>query len=145
MARNTTVLDAEIDDVFGVFLDAAKYPAWIAGTKRLSRIESNWPDSGSAFWITFAGGMREDKTEVVDVRPPQRVVLRPHIRPFGVTRVVLELKRRGANTEVSFTETLEWPTQPRILRSIADRLLFVRNIEALRRLKRLVEQTSRDE
>lgn len=140
---NTTVVNVELDKVFEVLLDAAAYPSWVVGTKRLAWVEPEWPAPGSAFWVRFAGGVREDKTEVIEIRPPDHVVLRAHVRPFGVTRVVLELEQRGAGTEISLIETLEWPSKPRVLRSIANALLFMRNIQALRRLKRLAEGPSK--
>lgn len=138
MARNQTVVDAPRGEVFEILLDAATYPAWVAGTKRLARIEPEWPAQGSAFWIKFAGGAREDKTEIVEVSPPERVVLRPHVRPFGITRVVLELESRGTVTKISMHETMEWPT-PTLLQVVGDILLYFRNVQALRRLKRLAE------
>lgn len=143
MARNTTWIGVSVDELFEILLDAAAYPAWVVGSKRLAWVEREWPAPGSAFWIRFAAELREDKTEMLEIERPVRVVLRPHVRPFCVTRVVLDLEARGDATHVTFTETVQWPSQPRPARAIGDALLLLRNIESLRRLKLLAEGRSR--
>lgn len=57
----------------------------------LAWVHPEWPPPVFGFWIKFAGGIREDKTELLEIRAPGRIVLKPHVRPFAITKIVLEL------------------------------------------------------
>lgn len=139
MAENKTVVDVEPRKVFDIFLNPPMYPAWVAGPKRFVQADPEWPAPGSAFYFKLFGGAREDKTELLEIDEPRRLVLKAHVRPFGISRVVLELEPRGSGTQITMIETLEWPSGPAAVRRIADAIFYLRNIEALRRLKRIAE------
>jgi uncharacterized protein YndB with AHSA1/START domain len=140
LARNEIVVPVAPNDVFDTLMDAASYPAWVPGTKRLAHVDAEWPAPGSAFSFRLFGGLREDKTVLLEAERPRRVVLNAHVRPFMVTRVAIELEPRGpSSTLVRLVETVEWPSRPRLLAAAGDRFLRIRNVEALRRFARLVE------
>jgi hypothetical protein len=69
---------------------------------------------------------------------PRRIELRTIARPIGVARVVLSTESSGNRSLVTFFEEPEEGTRMYALRRFIDPFLHLRNIEALRRLERVV-------
>jgi uncharacterized protein YndB with AHSA1/START domain len=82
----------------------------------------------------------DDHTEVLDVVPPSRIELRAKTRPLGTARVVLLVQPRddGA-THLTMIEEAGDPLTRFVFNPLTHLLVWGRNVEALRRLKALIE------
>jgi uncharacterized protein YndB with AHSA1/START domain len=147
MARNEIVIDAPPSDVYETLLDAASYPKWVVGAKKLGGVDASWPRRGSRFYPKVGAGPVEmvDNTQLLEKQENRLVVLCVQLRPLatGVVRLALTAKARGRKTRVVMTEDatsgpLSWFKNP-----ITTATIVARNAVSLRRLRRLVA-SSRD-
>ena len=148
MARNRVHIDAAPEEVFAVLADPYRYPEWVLGASGVRDHDEGFPAVGSRFHHEVGSwplGV-SDHTEVVEVDPPHRIVLKAKARPLGTAMIAIDLEESAGGTELSLEE------QPgdRLTSLVAgnpliDTALRVRNAEGLARLKRLVEGTPEGE
>jgi len=142
MARNRVHIDAAPKDVFEVLSNPYCYPEWVVGASGVRDHDESFPAVGSRFHHkvgTWPLNVK-DHTEVVEVDPPRRIVLKAKARPLGTATIEIALAESAGGTEL----TLEERPGDRLTavvagNPLADTALRVRNAEALARLKRLVE------
>ena len=142
MARNSVHIDAPPARVFEVLSDPYCYPRWVVGASEVRESDPRFPAAGTRFHHRVGPGPLKvsDHTEVIDVDPPRRIALRAKARPLGTARIDLELSPvDGGTTLVMVERPADLLTKLAAGNPLADGLLRVRNAEALRRLKRLVE------
>ena len=77
-------------------------------------------------------------------RPPHRLVMHARARPLGTARVTMLLAERDGGTAVTMIEVAGDRLSRLALNRLTDPLVHLRNAEALRRLKRIVETGARD-
>ncbi|HEX5984752.1 MAG TPA: SDR family NAD(P)-dependent oxidoreductase [Solirubrobacterales bacterium] len=145
MARNRVHIDAPPDEVFAVLSDPDCYPGWVVGASEIREYDEGFPEVGSRFHHEVGPGPLNirDYSEVVEVDPPRRLVLKAKARPLGTATIELDLRERAGGTEVRMQEAPgDRLTSLVVGNPVADSALRVRNAEALARLKRLVEGTS---
>ena len=144
MARNAALIDASADTVFDVLTDPDDYPRWVVGASDIRDVDSDWPAAGTAFHHRVGLGplTLADRTTVLEIERPRRLVLQARARPAGTARITLQLEPSGAGTRVTLVEDPG---------DLLTRLVFTplvhladreRNAASLRRLKRLAEQRS---
>lgn len=144
MARNRVHIHAAPEEVFAVLSDPDRYPEWVVGAAGIRDQDEDFPAVGSRFRHrvgTLPIGLK-DHTEVLEVEPPRRLVLKANARPLGTARIELELEENEGGTELRMEEV----PGDRLTALVADNPVFdaalrVRNAEGLARLKRLVEGT----
>jgi NAD(P)-dependent dehydrogenase (short-subunit alcohol dehydrogenase family)/uncharacterized protein YndB with AHSA1/START domain len=145
MARNRVHIDASPEEVFAVLADPQRYPDWVVGAAGIRDEDAEFPAVGSRFHHKVGSwpvGIK-DYTEVMEVEPPQRIVLKAKARPLGTATIELDLHESAGGTEVAMEEVPgDRLTSLVVGNPVADTALRVRNAEALARLKRLVEGTS---
>jgi len=142
MSRNRVLVDAPPETVFAVLSDPRTYDGFVVGTKRIRRFEPTWPEVDSEFHHTLGVGpfILRDLTRVVEVDDPRRLVLRAQMRPFSVNLVAFTLRPSGEGTEVEVEENaIEGPAAV-VWNPVLDGVLWLRNQEMLRRLRRISEQ-----
>ncbi|MDQ4071056.1 MAG: SRPBCC family protein [Actinomycetota bacterium] len=142
MACNRTVIDAPARTVFAVLSDPRTYDEFVVGTKRIRRFEPPWPEVGSVFHHTLGVGplILRDLTCVAEVEDGHRLVLRAQMRPFAVNKVSFGLRPDGERTEVEVEEyAIEGPVAA-VWNPVLDGLMWLRNQEMLRRLKKVAER-----
>ncbi len=142
MATTTTQIAAPPERVFAVLSDPRSYEYWVVGSKEIRHWDPDFPAVGTSFHHTFLIGPVpvRDSTTVLEADPPRRLLLRARARPTGIAHVALDLEARDGGTEVSIRE---WPVEgiAKTLHSpLQDKLIQIRNVESLRRLKRLAER-----
>ena len=142
MATTTAHVAASPERVFAVLSDPRSYEYWVVGSKEIRHWDPDFPAKGTRFHHTFLIGPLpiRDSTSVLEVDPPRRLLLRARARPTGVAHVALDLEPRDGGTQVSITE---WPVEglaARLHNPLQDKLVQKRNVESLRRLKRLAER-----
>jgi uncharacterized protein YndB with AHSA1/START domain len=141
MATTTTHVAAPPERVFAVLSDPRTYEYWVVGSKEIRHWDPDFPALGTSFHHTFLIGPVpiRDTTTVLAVDPPRRLLLRARARPSGIAHVALDLEAKDGGTEVSITE---WPVEgiaAKLHNRVQDKLIQMRNVESLRRLKRLAE------
>jgi NAD(P)-dependent dehydrogenase (short-subunit alcohol dehydrogenase family)/uncharacterized protein YndB with AHSA1/START domain len=148
MARNRVHIDAAAQEVFAALADPYCYPKWVVGASGVRDRDDSFPEVGSRFHHEVATWPLsvKDHTEVIEVDPPHRIVLKAKARPLGTATIAIDLEERAGGTEL----TLEERPGDRLTSLVAsnpivDTALRVRNAEALARLKRLVEGTPEGE
>jgi NAD(P)-dependent dehydrogenase (short-subunit alcohol dehydrogenase family)/uncharacterized protein YndB with AHSA1/START domain len=144
MARNRVHIDATPEEVFAVLADPECYPEWVVGAAGLRDADAEFPAVGSRFHHKVGSwpvGLK-DHTEVMEVEPPHRLVLKAKARPLGTATIAIDLEKSAGGTELAMEEVPgDRLTSLVAGNPVADQALRVRNAEALSRLKRLVEGT----
>ncbi|HEX6153733.1 MAG TPA: SDR family NAD(P)-dependent oxidoreductase [Solirubrobacterales bacterium] len=145
MARNRVHIHAEPEAVFAVLSDPDCYPAWVVGADTIRDYDEEFPAVGSRFHHKVGPGPLNirDHSEVIEVDPPNRLVLKAKARPLGTATIEIDLRESAGGTEVRMQERPgDRLTSLFVGNPVADTALRLRNAEALTRLKRLVEGTS---
>jgi uncharacterized protein YndB with AHSA1/START domain len=141
-ARNVTHVGAPPERVFAVLAAAHTYEQWVVGAKRIRAADPGWPGLGTVFHHAVGIGPLtiRDHTQVIDVEPPRRLVLRTHARPLGTAVVRLTIEPEGTGSRVEMIEGPGSRLTRRLWTPLHDVLVRRRNDESLRRLKELVEE-----
>jgi uncharacterized protein YndB with AHSA1/START domain len=145
MATTRTQIAASPDEVFAALANPENYGDWVVGSGTIRDADPGWPRVGSRFHHRVGCGLLKvnDHTEVLEVEPPHRLVMHARARPLGTARVTIQLIKRAAGTDVTMIEVAGDRLSRLALNRLTDPLIHLRNVEALRRLKRIVE-TGRD-
>lgn len=142
MARNRVHIHASPEEVFAVLSDPRCYPEWVVGAAGIRDYDEEFPAIGSRFHHKVGSwpvGVK-DYTEVTEIDPPNRIVLKAKARPLGTAMIELDLRESAGGTEVRMEEVPgDRLTSLVVGNPVADTALRVRNAEALARLRRLVE------
>ena len=141
MTEHSTFVDAPPEDVFATLSDPGAYGEWVVGAERVWSADDHWPQVGATFEHTQGRWplRLRDTTSVLECRPGERLVLEARARPLLVARVEIELRPEEAGTRVVIRETATGGPARR-LRPVVDRLVWLRNVETLRRLSTIVER-----
>jgi uncharacterized protein YndB with AHSA1/START domain len=124
-----------------VLEDPYAYPKWVVGADKTLSADPTFPAAGTKFEVQVAGGAR-DKTEVREVVPPRKIVLDAAARWLGPARVTIELAAANGGTEVTMIEDPAGKLSPLRFAPLVQLAIKLRNVEALRRFRRLVESRS---
>ena len=130
-----------IERVFAVLADPRSYGDWVVGSDTIRDADPAWPAAGSRFHHRVGVGplKLDDHTEVLEVDPPSKLVLHARARPLGTAKVSLLLAPHGDATHVTMREEAGDPLSRLAINPLTDRLVHHRNVESLRRLKRIAE------
>jgi uncharacterized protein YndB with AHSA1/START domain len=140
-ARTTLPFRSPPEDVFAVLADGRRYADWVVGAKRVRAVDDSWPEPGSRFHHEVGVGPLtiKDSSTVVSMDPPRQVVLEVRAFPAGKARVTMTISPQDGGSEVLMEEvptggpakTIDsWPLR---------RLTMLRNVESLKRLRRVVD------
>ncbi|HEX8742245.1 MAG TPA: SRPBCC family protein [Thermoleophilaceae bacterium] len=142
MAENHAYIDAPPDAVYDVLADAPSYAHWVVGASEIRAVEGDWPEPGSKFHHTqgFFGVGLKDSTLSIAANRPRQLVIEVRFRPFMVGKVEFRLRPRGRGTHVTMVEYPIAGPIAKIRNPLIDRALWARNVETLRRLRKLAEQ-----
>jgi uncharacterized protein YndB with AHSA1/START domain len=145
MSSVSRVMRATPDQVWEVLADGWLYPLWVVGASRMREVDESWPAAGARLHHSVGSWpvLIDDETEVLESKPPSRLVLRAHAWPGGAARVVLRVEPHPEGTSVTIEEDVETGPgrlMPSLLRQPA---LAWRNTETMRRLAFLAERRQR--
>lgn len=142
MASNHVYIAAPPESVWEILADASSYAHWVVGSSRTRHVTGQWPAKGSMFHHTQGIGPVgiRDTTVVIDSKRPERLVLEIRMRPLLVGRVELSLDSHGEGTWLTIRESPFGGLAGRFAGPLLEPLLTLRNIESLRRLRRLAER-----
>ena len=142
MAENEAYIDAAPDDVFDVLADPDSYGHWVVGSSEIRGVDGDWPEPGSTFHHTqgfFGHGLKDTTTAIASNRPRQ-LVMEVRFRPLMIGKVELRLRPRGRGTRVKMIEYPVSGPVAKLHNPLLDRLFWARNVESLRRLRKLAEE-----
>jgi uncharacterized protein YndB with AHSA1/START domain len=141
MATTRTQIAASPDEVFAALANPENYGDWVVGSETVRDADRTWPKVGSRFHHRIGIGLLKvsDYTEVLEVEPPHRLVMHAKARPLGTAKVTMLLAERDGETEVTMIEAAGDRLSSLALNRLTDPLIHLRNVESLRRLKRIVE------
>lgn len=124
--------------------DPEAYGYWVVGSDTIRDADVSWPEVGSRFHHRVGFGLLKlnDHTEVLEADPPNRLVLRARTRPLATAEIRLILTARGHGTEVTMIETAGDSLSRLVLNPFTDPLVHLRNVESLRRLRRIAESAT---
>jgi uncharacterized protein YndB with AHSA1/START domain len=137
MATDEAVFDVPPDAVFAGLSDPGASASFVVGARRVRHFDPSWPDVGSALHHSLGGGplVLRYRTEVVEVEPGRRLVLRAQVRPFGVNHVTFVLTPVDGGTRVRVEEhPVEGPAAA-LWKPVSEAMMSLRNRELLRRLR----------
>ncbi len=133
--------DVPPERVWAALADPDTYGDWVVGSHSIRDADPNWPEPGSRFYHRVGVGpfKLRDNTKVLESQPPERLVLHARARPLGTARVELVIKRDGNGSLVTIQETAGDPFTLLAINPLTNPLMDRRNVETLRRLKRIAE------
>lgn len=137
----TCEIAATPQQVWDVLADGWLYPLWVVGATRMRDVDDHWPARGARLHHSAGAWplVVSDTTEVLEVEPLRRLVLRARAWPGGEAHVEIELAARGPGTRVVLREDAVAGPGRLVPPVVRRPLLHVRNVETLGRLARLVE------
>ena len=141
MATTRMTIDAPPERVFAVLADPKSYADWVVGSDSIRDSDPTWPEPGSRFHHRVGVGpiTVRDHTEVLEADPPRELVLHARARPLGTAKVTLLLEAEGNGTRVTMEEVAGDLVSKLGINPLTDWLVHHRNVEALRRLRRIAE------
>ena len=138
VTRSTT---ASSTAVWAVLADGWLYASWVVGASRVRDVDDTWPAKGSQIHHSF--GMWpvviDDETTVLTSVPGQTLVLQPKGWPAGEAMVDLRIRSTANGCELSIVEDAVKGPGTLAPKAIRQRLIALRNTEALRRLALIAE------
>lgn len=141
MAITRQQINVPPERVFACLADPQTYADWVVGSDSVRDADPTWPAVGSRFHHRVGVGPIKinDHTEVIELEAPRRLVLRARARPLGTARVAMGLEARAGGTFVTMEETAGDPLSYLGINPLTEWLVRLRNVESLRRLKRIAE------
>jgi hypothetical protein len=141
MSTNVREMACSPEAVFEVLGDGWLFPSWVVGASRMRDVDAAWPAKGSALQHSFGvwPAVIDDETIVLEYDPPRRMVIRPKGWPIGEAMVEIDVKPRGSGCVVRITEAAVKGPGALVPSGLLDPVLYIRNIETLRRLAYLAE------
>lgn len=140
MAHVTRRFDCPPEAVFDVLADGWLFVAWVVGAARCRDVERSWPAEGARIHHSFGVWpvLIDDTTTSLEWSAPRRAVFQARGWPLGEARVAIEVKPSGGGSVVRITE---YPTHGpgRLVRALLEPLIWIRNVETLRRLREIAE------
>lgn len=127
---------------YRVFEDGWLYSLWVVGTSHIRDVDDEWPAVGSHIQHAFGVWpmLVRDQTTVLENDPPRRLVLQARAWPAGQARIELTLEPRDGGCRLILDEYPVSGLGKVLHNTLADKLLYRRNVETLNRLAPLVER-----
>jgi carbon monoxide dehydrogenase subunit G len=141
MARNQIHIDASTEAVYGLLADPRSYSRWVVGARTVKAADPDWPQPGTTFDHAVGVGplALHDSTSVVRSVASRQLELHARAKPMPPARIWIELEPAGDGTRLTMDEEPANRLLARLMGPVGHRVLWLRNREALRRLKRMVE------
>jgi hypothetical protein len=136
MAKNVRILHCRPEDVFDVLADAWLFTTWVVGASRMRAVDPGWPAVGTQLHHSFGVWpvVIDDATTVLTWEPSHRMVIQPKGWPLGEARVELIVEEHRRGCKVTIIENPVAGPGTWVPSFLMQPLLWVRNVETLRRL-----------
>jgi uncharacterized protein YndB with AHSA1/START domain len=142
LAYTSVELDAPVEDVFAVLVDAYSYPRWLIGAAEVRRVDDGWPAPGTRFHHRVGLGPLSlaDSTKVIAIEADRMLQLAVRARPLITAVVTFRLVGDGVRSVLTWEEEPTRRLVGNLLRPVLDPLTHVRNHCSLQRLAAIVAQ-----
>lgn len=134
-------IDAPPSAVWEVLSDGWLYPSWVVGAARMRDVDEAWPAQGAKLHHSVGNWpfLLDDKSEVLESVPLQRLRLKAHGWPAGAAEVLVDIEPDGTGSLVTIREDAVAGPGALVPRPARQAAIVPRNKEALRRLGYLAE------
>ena len=134
-------LNCSPEQVFAVLHDGWTYPVWVVGASRMRSVDEGWPTPGTKLHHSFGVWplLLNDTTEVLELDPGHRLVLKAGGWPIGNARVEITVEAAADGSLVSMAEDVSDGPARLVPQPVRVAGIDVRNRETLRRLALLAE------
>ena len=143
MATVERTMGIDRTTVWEALLEPETYPHWLVGAQDIRAVDAAWPAPGAAFHhrVGLAGPLTvADRSKVIEIDEPRRLVLDVRARPFGRAKATFELAQDGdGRCTVRLHEKPVGPAA--VLGPLTDPLLARRNRRSLEQLDEYVTQS----
>lgn len=128
-------------DVWDVLADGWLYPGWVVGAARMRDVDEAWPAVGSKLHHSVGNWpfLLDDRSEVLESVPLQRLRLKAHGWPAGAAEVLIEIEPAADGSVVTIREDAVAGPGALVPRPVRQAAIVPRNRETLRRLAFLAE------
>lgn len=105
-SHNTGHIDAPVDAVFALLIDATRYPEWLVGAQAITGVDDDWPRVGSSFHhrIGFGPLRVPGSTTIAELDPDRLLTLRAGMGLLGEAEVCFALEPDGDGTALQMDE-----------------------------------------
>lgn len=141
MSTRRRDVSATPEQVWGVLADGWLYPVWVVGASRMREVDDAWPAVGAKLHHSVGvwPALIDDNTEVLESRPPSRLLLRARGWPAGEANVDIRIEGNATGCQVSITEDVAAGPGRLVPKPLRDVQLAIRNDETLQRLAYIAE------
>jgi hypothetical protein len=145
MAVNRRYMPYDPSLIFSVLRDGWSYDKWVVGTSKIRSVDPTWPEPGARLHYRIGRGAmsKDDETRSIRIVDGSELELEAVGRPLGTARVDIRVDRVRDGALVTM---IEHPTKG-ALASLHnpgfELLIYLRNVETLRRLERVVSGRAR--
>lgn len=118
------------------------YAYWVVGSSEIHQSDDAWPAPGTFFEHSqgFKPLRLRDTTTVLESARPRHLKLEARIRPFSIAEVDLHIAAEGDGSRVTMIERVTGGLARLAPGPARDLAFKLRNVESLRRLRRLAEE-----
>jgi uncharacterized protein YndB with AHSA1/START domain len=141
MSTRSRLMRATPEQVWSVLADGWLYPLFVVGASRMRDVDEGWPAVGTRLHHSVGSWplLIDDTTEVLEVDPGNRLLLRARAWPAGEAHVEIVLEQTEADTLVTIHEDATAGPGVLVPKPLRDVQLDLRNDETLQRLAYVVE------
>ncbi|MFG1928384.1 SRPBCC family protein [Cryptosporangium sp. NPDC048952] len=124
------------DRVFSVLADGWAYASWVVGASHIRDVDAGFPAVGTRIHHSVGGwpAMVKDDSEVLEIEPDRKLVLKVKVWPLFAGIVKVELKPDGDGTIATMSEEFVDGPGKFLPEPLIGPLLKARNRESLQRL-----------
>jgi hypothetical protein len=129
--------------VFAVLRDGFSYERWVVGTTKIQDVDPAWPQAGTRlhYQLGRKPARKDDETRALAYQPDQLLELEAVGRPFGTVRIEFWVEAVRGGSLISLTEHPNKGLAKLLMHNrVVDLLIWLRNLETLRRLDREIRQ-----
>jgi hypothetical protein len=144
MAVNRRFMPYTQAAIFAVLADGASYARWVVGTANVEEIDDNWPEPNSRlrYQLGRVAFRKEDVTIAVRVARNSELELEAIGRPVGAATILITLDAVNDGCLVRIVETPKRGLAKTLNNPAFEALIWLRNLETLRRLQREVHRAT---
>ncbi|PPG22946.1 SRPBCC family protein [Rathayibacter toxicus] len=141
MSHTTRIVACSPESVFAVFASGWLVPAWVVGASRMRAVDPDYPHVGSQLHHSFGVWpfVINDRTTVVEWVPSRRFSIQAAGWPMGEARVRFTVEPHPRGCRLRMKETPVKGPGVLIPAPLLHPVLWIRNVETLRRLAHLAE------
>jgi uncharacterized protein YndB with AHSA1/START domain len=141
MAINHVRSSLPPEEVFDHITDPWEYPKWLLGASKMRRVDDSWPAVGSNFHHTVGWGPMKvsDRSEIVEIDPPRKLVLYVKATPLVQGKVTFTLEEVDGGTLLTLQEEPALPIG-NLVRPVLDPATHARNKRSLHQLADLMHR-----